>query len=143
MDSPRRDPTPRDTDGPTKKRGRVLVVDDEVLILAMMRRILAPEHDVVLVSSGEEAVEVITGAPAFDAVICDLMMPGLSGAELYEWIATHHPTLVPRMVFVSGGVFTPNATKFLRAVPNPRLDKPVDIERLRTAVRDLVQPKTG
>jgi len=45
---------------------------------------------------------------------------------LHAWLVSHHPALASRVVFLSGGAFTPKASAYLSSVGNLRLDKPVN-----------------
>lgn len=117
-------------------KARVLVVDDDPHVARAIQRALRDE-DVRTASSGEEAIALLHAEP-FDLVVCDVMMPEMTGMELHERLSAAWPGLERRMIFVTGGVFTPEATDFLARVPNPRLEKPFDVEALRAMVRDLV-----
>jgi CheY-like chemotaxis protein len=123
-------------------RGKILVVDDELPVAAMLSRVLADEHDVQVRTSGEEALELLLGPETFDVVICDLLMPGMSGMELYAQLAAQRPTLEQRVVFMTGGAFTPRAAEFLSRVPNARIEKPFNLHKVRLLVRELV-PRGG
>jgi CheY-like chemotaxis protein len=118
------------------RRGRILVVDDEPKVARMLRMSLEEEHDVAVVHSGREALTLLSTDGSFDLVLCDLMMPDIGGMEVYEHLARSKPELAARIVFVSGGAFTPRTRTFLESVPNPTLDKPFDLETIRTVVRD-------
>lgn len=107
-------------------RQRILLVDDDAMVRNSIRRLLARHHDIVSVESGREALERISTGEPFDIVLCDLMMPEMSGVELFARLSVEHPELPPRVIFMSGGAFTPEATSFLASVPNPQLDKPFD-----------------
>jgi hypothetical protein len=48
--------------------------------------------------------------------------------ELYAAIAREAPELAERIVFITGGAFTATAQEFLSRVPNPRLEKPFDVD---------------
>jgi CheY-like chemotaxis protein len=122
----------------SRRRGYVLVVDDEPLIGASARRLLAREHDVVVVQSGEAALSALDTARTFDVVLCDLMMPGMTGIELHGAVASKHPELAERMVFITGGAFTQAAEDFLERVATRRMDKPFDPRALVAVVRELV-----
>jgi CheY-like chemotaxis protein len=74
----------------------------------------------------------------FDVVFCDLMMPDMSGVEFYAELERTAPQLVERVVFLTGGAFTPASRQFLARVPNPRLHKPFDAKVLRATVADLL-----
>ncbi len=120
-------------------RGRVLVVDDEEHIRSVMQRMLRRAHDVVTVASGREAQALLEQDAAFDVVLCDLMMPELSGPELHAWLAARHPALARRVVFVSGGAFTPEASEYLESVENRQLGKPFEVRELQSLVAEMVE----
>ena len=67
------------------------------------------------------------------------MMPIMSGMDLYDELCRLAPEQARRVVFLTGGAFTPRGQAFLDQVPNPRLDKPFDNQSLRTLVRDRVR----
>jgi two-component system, NtrC family, sensor kinase len=112
------------------ERSRVLVVDDEEDIAELMRRILMRRFEVVKCTSAAEARRAIDDDPAFDAVICDLIMPGESGGDLRGWLEQHHPTLVQRLGFVTGGACLPHSSELLAKLPHLRLEKPFEEEEL-------------
>jgi CheY-like chemotaxis protein len=114
---------------------RILVVDDEPLVAAAIRMSL-DHHDVVVASGGEAALgELATSR--FDAVLCDLMMPRMSGIQLYDQVKTMFPGMETRIVFMSGGVFSDSVDRFLRRVPNPCVDKPLDLEEVDHALHTV------
>ena len=119
-------------------RGRVLVVDDEPQIRNAMRRLLGREHEVVTAGSGREAQEILETDLRFHVILCDLMMPQMTGMELHAWLTGHAPALARRVVFVSGGAFTPNASAYLESVDNLELGKPVEPTELRMVVAKFV-----
>ena len=119
------------------KSGAVLVVDDEPALGVTIRRTLRG-HEVTVVGSGLDALAVLATGKRFDVILSDLMMPGMSGVELYQEIARLHPALAARVVFLTGGAFTPQAHDFLAQVPNLRVDKPFDSDHLRALVQRMV-----
>jgi CheY-like chemotaxis protein len=119
------------------RRGKILIVDDEPAIARGLRRILAPLHDVTVVSDGEEAFALATGEQ-FDIIFCDLMMTGLSGMEFYERLAAAAPEAAHRMVFMTGGAFTARAEEFLRTTANRCLTKPFQRALVEAVVSDLL-----
>jgi CheY-like chemotaxis protein len=80
------------------------------------------------------ALDRLVAGEEFDTVLCDLMMPDLSGMELYERVAAVRPDVAERFVFITGGAFTPRARAFLDRVPNARIDKPFDAANVRSLV---------
>ncbi len=126
---------------PILARGRVLVVDDEPLIRATIIRILRREHDVIPAGSGAEAQALLESDQRFDMVLCDLMMPEMTGMELYAWVAALSESLASRMIFMTGGAFTPDGAEFIERSTNPVIDKPLDVTALRRAVREMVDQR--
>ena len=139
----RRSVTP--TPGPTPAAGpraRVLIVDDELPVASMLSRVLGDQHDVVIATSGREALEHVL-AQEFDVVLCDLLMPGMSGMDLFRELASCRPGAEKRLVFMTGGAFTPRAAEFLASVDNVRLEKPFDLARIRRMVRQLAAERAA
>lgn len=120
------------------RRGRVLIVDDEVFIIAALRRLLGREHDVTAVMSVPDAISLIEQGSRFDVILCDLRMPGMSGIDFYERLRTLAPELVGRIVFCTGAVMSPDTNRFFDQVSNRILEKPFDPMAVRLLVRSFV-----
>jgi CheY-like chemotaxis protein len=133
----RRSPPP--TSPAPHRRARVVVIDDEPLVLDVIRRILEADHDVRVHTDPRAALaELLSGEPA-DVVLCDLMMPELTGMDVFEAIERARPALAPHVVFMSGCAFSDRALGLLRRTSNLRLDKPFDTVTLLEAVRSLTR----
>jgi len=113
-----------------RARHRVLVVDDEPLACASLYRTLSLRFDVVPHTSPRHALGVVRAGERFDAVLCDLMMPEMSGAEFHRELLRLDAGLADRVVFLTGGAFTEGAREFLERVQNPRLHKPFEPRQL-------------
>jgi CheY-like chemotaxis protein len=124
--------------GDPPRRGRILVVDDDLLVRKAVQRSLARDHEVTAVSSASEVLERLAAGEHFDVIVCDLMMPSMTGMDLYETLAATSPALVERMVFLTGGAFTQRAAAFLARIPNRRLEKPFTAADLRTMLRESI-----
>ncbi len=122
---------------PSGKQPRVLVVDDEELVLSTLKRLLEPRCLVQICHSGREAL-AICEQDDFDVVLCDLMMGDLTGMDLYDQLKQRQRPVVERFVFITGGAYTQRAEEFLEAVPNPNLTKPIDVQQLHRMVDQLV-----
>jgi signal transduction histidine kinase/ActR/RegA family two-component response regulator len=133
--------TPASTRGGVALRGRLLVVDDEPLLLSAMERMLKLHHDVVVSSSAERALHLMQKGDEFDLVLYDLTMPGLTAMDFYERVLQHRPALAERIVFVSGGAFTARAQEFLRSVRNARLHKPFNPDQLLEFVQVFLRQR--
>ncbi len=128
---------------PADVHGRLLVIDDEQPILAMLTQLLGSEHEIVTASSGEAGQAVLRNDQSFDVIICDLMMPGLTGMDLHAWLAVERPELARRVVFLTGGAFTPLATEYVTRVGNLRIEKPYEKWALKQLVSELVGAARG
>jgi CheY-like chemotaxis protein len=135
MGRPKVDRAPRGTgrEEECPRSCRVLVVDDDPAVLRSLQRALR-KQDVMTACNGREALEILRDDPAFDVILCDLMMPEITGMEVYERLRELGGGLERRMVFLSGAIFSEPARVFLRAVPNLRFEKPIDSELLRTVL---------
>jgi PAS domain S-box-containing protein len=120
------------------RRARILVVDDEPQVSTAIRRILSG-HEVVSTTRAAEALALVADEPGFDLVLCDLAMAELSGRELYERLAAERPEYAERVVFMSGGAFSSDTEKFLKATARPCLSKPFGAAELRDRVNALLR----
>ena len=114
---------------------RVLVVDDDADVARLLAEMLAG-HDVTVCNDGVDALELLHTGSTFDAVVCDVVMPGLGGMQLHEELSRRWPDLAERIVFVSGGAITDETARFLAATTNPVLRKPCTVSELRNACDD-------
>lgn len=109
---------------PDSNRRRVLVVDDEVQTLRALEVLLGGAHDVATSTSAREALALLKAGARFDVILCDLMMPDMTGMDLFEALADVDEGQQERVVFITGGAFTPRARHFLDTVSNRCLEKP-------------------
>jgi CheY-like chemotaxis protein len=121
--------------GESLRRARVLIVDDEPALASTLGLLMRDETDVTVVTSGEAAVELVRSGRDFDAILSDLTMPGVSGMDLYARVREMRPGLEARLIFMTGGAFTPRAAAFVASIANPTIEKPFEV----SAVLDLVR----
>jgi len=121
------------------RRGRVLVVDDEPIFCRMAARTLGIEHEVVTLTDSSEALRRLRAGERFDVVVADLAMPVLTGMELHAEMARVDPGLAERMLFVTGGVFTPLGAEFVSRHPDRVLEKPLSAAALRSAIAGALE----
>ncbi|MDH5493278.1 MAG: PAS domain-containing protein, partial [Myxococcales bacterium] len=107
----------------SKGRPRLLIVDDEALVRAALRRILRRSYEIELAEDGIQAIEKLQAGEPFDLILCDLMMPVMTGMALHARLREQMPEMARRMVFLTGGTFTPSGRDFLSAVDAPRVEK--------------------
>jgi CheY-like chemotaxis protein len=132
---------PRSPRAPAR-RGRVLIVDDERLVIDVVRRMLTRDHDVFSLEDARQALHRIESGERYDVILCDLMMPHMSGMDFHSALARSSPDQAERIIFFTGGAFTPRAKEFLERVPNHRMDKPIDGQELRALINGLIPRST-
>ncbi len=125
----------RDRDVPAR-RLRILVIDDEPLVGKSLVRLLGRRHDVELCTSAVEAL-ARGDLPRFDVVLCDLMMPGMSGVDFYERVVKEWPQLEGRIGFLSGGTFTERVRRHADLFSARLVDKPFELEKLHAVLAEL------
>jgi PAS domain S-box-containing protein len=121
----------------SSRRFRVLVVDDEARIARGLARALRREHDVYTLTSAREALQCLTEDDSFDAVLCDVMMPEMTGVDLYRELERRRPDLAARVLFFTGGAFTPTTEAFVRRMADRCLEKPFDVAEVRRKLARL------
>src|SRR4029450_8486923 len=107
-------------------------------LLESLERVLSRAHEVACASTAREALERLRSGERFDVILCDLMMPDITGAEFYGELQRLDPAAAERVVFMTGGAFTPTAVEFLGAVTGPRLLKPLDPAKLRETIEEVL-----
>lgn len=122
---------------PAARRSRVLVVDDEQLVAEAIERVLAEEHEVVTVGGGRAALERLR-VERFDVVVCDLLMPEMSGADLWAELHREDPALATRFVVVTGAGLLEDARGAIAGYDGPIVEKPFTAADLRAAVADVL-----
>ncbi|HYO67356.1 MAG TPA: ATP-binding protein [Archangium sp.] len=126
--------------GPSERRGRMLIIDDEPLVARSLSRLIGRQHQVTVVVNAQEGLERLTSGEPFDIVFCDLMMPGITGMDIYERVCERKPELSKRFVFITGGTYTPRARQFRETVPNAWLEKPFDVQHLQRLIGKALEP---
>jgi PAS domain S-box-containing protein len=120
-------------------RGRILVIDDDPMVAAAVRRSLAPDHEVVTTTVTEEALRLLRSGERFEVILCDVMMPNMTGMDFWQELDRFAPEETRKIVFLTGGAFAPHARQFLDSVPNLAIDKPFLPEKLRSIVQDHLE----
>jgi signal transduction histidine kinase/CheY-like chemotaxis protein len=136
-EGPRAVPTPA-------TRARVLVIDDDVTFVRSLVRLLNPTCEVTVAVNGQEGLEAVTRLGArFDVVLCDLMMPVMTGAEFYRQLVVLAPAVATGVVFISGGATTPETGALLASLPNVLLHKPFDTRALLALIDQRCEHPTS
>jgi PAS domain S-box-containing protein len=119
-------------------RGRILIIDDDAMVLSTIRRTLRREHDVTAIRDPREAVAVLATGQGFEMILCDLMMPHLNGAQVFDEVKRLRPELADRVVFTTGGATTASSATFLAGLANDIVEKPFSVMAIMALARRYV-----
>jgi len=125
----------------TVPRSRIMVIDDEPALCGVVRRLLRREHEVVTFFDAREALKALRDDSSFDVILCDIMMPHLSGIDFFHSLRKLDEELAARTVFMTGGVFNAPAQQFLATVTNPLLEKPFETVALHAAIAQALEQR--
>ena len=123
-------------------RGKLLIIDDEPIVLSVLGRILR-DHDVQCLTHAQAALDLLASGESFDLIFTDVMMPTMTGMEFYAQLRDRHPELTRRVIFLTGGPLGAQLDEFLRTVPNRLISKPFDVGTLREAVQRLLRAQAA
>jgi signal transduction histidine kinase len=124
----------------TPVRARILVIDDLPAFGRTIARALV-EHEVTVVGRAEEAFTRLADDDGYDVILCDVQMPELGARGVHQRLSAEWPHLCARMIFMTGGAFTPESREFLEQTPQTILTKPFSIDELRAAVAELMDDR--
>jgi signal transduction histidine kinase/CheY-like chemotaxis protein len=115
---------------------RLLVIDDDRVFLKWCARALR-DYDIEVAASGREGLAALAADPDRDLVLVDVMMPELTGEDVFDAVRHLHPALAERIVFITGGTFAEPLQAFLRRVPNRRVHKPFEAAVVQELLDEL------
>ena len=133
LDAPPSAPVPSSV-----RRLRLLIVDDEVMVARAAQRVFEGQFKVDIAPDGKTALEKLRQLE-YDVVLCDVMMPGLSGLELYRQVRLENEALAARFVFATGGLFNQELSDSVRRLSNMIVEKPFDAKALRRVIEAAAQ----
>lgn len=121
------------------RSARILLVDDEAALAQSIACSLSRDHEVVTASNGKEALNCLrANDEGFDVIICDLMMPEMTGAEFYDHLKARQDGIEDRVIFMTGGAFTPRAQEFLEKISGRCIEKPFNPKTIRTYIQSVL-----
>ncbi|HEX7477318.1 MAG TPA: response regulator [Polyangiales bacterium] len=121
------------------RRSRLWIVDDEPAVARVVGRMLGETYDVLISGSPTDVLLRLRAGESFDVMLCDVMMPEMSGAELATHIEEDWPELVRRIVFMSGGALSPSLQAFVTQPGRTFVEKPFAAVELRETVTRMVK----
>jgi DNA-binding NtrC family response regulator len=121
----------------TKKK--ILIVDDELMLLLSMQRMLEDSYDISTATGGRQAINMINQEnDNFDLIITDINMPDVNGVDLYFDVQKNHPNLAKRMIFMTGANLTTDIKNFLNTNKNICISKPFESDLLFKVIEDFI-----
>lgn len=126
------------SDMPQERPGaRLLVIDDERGLRDMFARVIGSlGYQVVTAPNGEEGVALARAEP-FDAVFCDIMMPGISGIEVMQILRREKPELP--VVIMTGYPNAESEQDALALGAAAFMAKPCTIEEIEAVIDKIVK----
>jgi len=128
-----------DTAEPVRPKGpRLLIVDDEPEVGALLADILRRETaSIDIAASGQEALQLL-GKRDYEAILTDLRMPEMDGPELFRQIEQRWPDRARQVIFITGDALSPTVQTFLAGTGQPYLEKPFAPAEVRAVVQEVV-----
>lgn len=116
----------------TAGRKRILVIDDDRSLRDVIQTALSTDHDVIAMESAIEALQHLDDVrECYDWVICDVMMPAMTGMEFFETIRARGTGFEKKIILMTGGAFTPKVRSWMETLSNPKLEKPFRMKQLK------------
>ena len=125
------------TPSPVTHGSKTLFVDDDWTTLNSYRTAIGAELDAEYVASGEDAIARLISHSPPDIVVCDLVMPFLTGADVYKRALAYDGSWSERFVFVTGAASQRSVGDFLNGVDAKIFFKPVSPHLLLQAIRKV------
>jgi signal transduction histidine kinase/ActR/RegA family two-component response regulator len=123
----------------TDRRARVLVIEDDPIVRRTITRLLRARHEPVVMEDAVQALAAVEAGERFDVILCDVMMPVMTGDQLFERLRAIAADQAERVVFMTGGAFTPEARTFLADPRHPLLEKPFAAEDLESVIQRVLR----
>jgi CheY-like chemotaxis protein len=121
------------------KGKRILLVDDDALVLSVVREMLeVDEHRVELATDGMDALQHLE-RESFDLIMTDIRMPGLDGIGLYRAVVSRWPELRDKIMFIATPRDDDATRDFLAKTAVTYLAKPFGLNDLRRVVSQIVR----
>ncbi len=118
---------------------RLLLVDDDPVVLDALRRSLGAWFQVRAVDNVDGALELLREPEAFDLALCDVIMPDGGAARLQSMLAEHGSPFAAKTLFMTAGAVTPAARTFVDANRSRVLQKPIEPTQLLALAASLTR----
>jgi CheY-like chemotaxis protein len=118
---------------------KILLVDDELMLLLSMQRMLEDFYDITIAVGGDQALNILNQQHGnFDLIISDIFMPDIDGVKLHHEVMKNYPELAKHMIFMTGANMTPEIESFIATTHNIYIAKPFEYNQLLQTIKDLL-----
>jgi CheY-like chemotaxis protein len=122
------------------KKIKILLVDDEQLMLRSLKRVLDMDYEVISAHGGRAALQALDDLLGkVNIIITDVYMLDINGIDLYRYIAEKYPGLEKSIIFLTGDISHSHQMYFFDSLPNTILYKPVSADNLKKSIDDLLK----
>jgi len=120
------------------RRARILVVEDEAPLRALLTEVLRGlGHQVDEAATGQVAMKRLD-QNAYDLITLDLKLPDTDGKAIWHWLRSRNPDLATRVMFMTGDTMRAETQKFLQDAGRPVMSKPLTIDQITRMVNEML-----
>lgn len=119
--------------------GKILLVDDNPMNLAVLEELLSDDYETVSAESGEQAKSLVREFKP-DLVLLDVMMPGIDGYETCRWIRSRPELKATKIIMVSAKATSADVEQGLATGADDYITKPIDMRLLGEAIQEQLTP---
>ncbi|TXD34387.1 response regulator [Lujinxingia vulgaris] len=127
-------PAQPDADTTSPAPTGVFLIDDNAMLLRALKRQLQSRFTLHTFESASDALDAIEAGAQPCLIVCDLEMPAIGGARLYQRLSEAHPALARRMIFMTGGAYSAESKDFLESGDFTVLAKPFPSTELESLI---------
>ena len=118
---------------------KILVVEDEAVICTIYRLVLEAEGFDVYIAADCLTAQKMINHTNYDLCLIDILIPEMSGRQLYQWLLETHPQLATKVIFCTGSSMDERIKKFLEKSGRPLLSKPFSIDELISIIQEAMR----
>jgi len=118
---------------------KILVVEDEAVICTIYRLVLEAEGFEVYIAADCLTAQKMINHTNYDLCLIDILIPEMSGRQLYQWLLETHPQLATKVIFCTGSSMDERIKKFLEKSGRPLLSKPFSIDELISIIQEAMR----
>ena len=121
------------------ERPRILLIEDETAVAAVLRTALERGGYAVVPSPSAARGLQLLAAGRFDGVISDIRTPGgINGVDVHDWLRRHRPELAARIIFITGDTASDETLALLARAGTPCIEKPFRVHQFMATVEKMI-----